>query len=123
MKDTQTPAESQGGVTPLRPVVFAILLVLQEGPAHGYAVMKAVNESLGRRAVLGPGSLYRNLKEMRDLGWIEHQGTPEAEDQRRRIYRISASGREVARTEAERLRVLVARARELDLLGEEAATS
>ena len=111
-----------GEPEPLRPLVFSILLVLQEQATHGYAIMKAVNEDLGRRAVLGPGSLYRNLKEMRELGLIEHAPSSVDEDQRRRAYRITARGREVASLEAGRLQRLVARAEELELLGKEAAT-
>jgi DNA-binding PadR family transcriptional regulator len=88
---------------PLRPVVFAILIALNEESKHGYGIMKVVNEQMGRRAVLGPGTLYRTLKELRDQGLIEYAPSPTDADARRRYYRITAAGRGVARTEAARM--------------------
>lgn len=58
---------------------------------------------LGRRAVLGPGTLYRTLKELRDEGLIEYAPSPTDEDPRRRYYTITAKGRQAARAEAERM--------------------
>lgn len=88
---------------PLRPVVFAILVVLNEDSLHGYGIMKEVNERMRRRAVLGPGTLYRTLKELRDDGLIEYGPSPSDADARRRYYRITNEGRRVARAEAERM--------------------
>ena len=104
---------------PLRPQVFAMLATLAPGPRHGYDVMQRVNENLGRRALLGPGTLYRVLKELRDLGWIEEVDAPEPEvDQRRRYYSLTALGWSVVDAEASRLRSLV---RVLDEHREDAA--
>jgi DNA-binding PadR family transcriptional regulator len=83
--------------------VFAILVALNEDSMHGYGIMKIVNEQMGRRAVLGPGTLYRTLKELRDEGLIEYAPTPSDADARRRYYRLSAEGRRVARAEATRM--------------------
>lgn len=105
---------------PLRPVVFAILLSLEEEERHGYAVMQAVNERLGRRALLGPGTLYRTLKELREQDWIERTERTDPHDERRQIYRITAAGRDAARHEAERLRDLVRQAEDLDLVSDRA---
>ena len=91
------------GTEPLRPVVFAILIALNEESQHGYGIMKVVNEQMGRRAVLGPGTLYRTLKELRDDGLIEYAKSPTDADARRRYYRITTEGRQVARTEAARM--------------------
>ena len=88
---------------PLRPVVFAILIALNEESKHGYGIMKVVNEEMGRRAVLGPGTLYRTLKELRDEGLIEYAESPADADARRRYYRITAEGQQVARAEAARM--------------------
>jgi DNA-binding PadR family transcriptional regulator len=95
----------------LRPVVFAILIALNEESRHGYGVMKLVNEQMGRRAVLGPGTLYRTLKELRDEGLIEYAPAPTDADTRRRYYRITAEGRRAARAEAARMAVWVDAAR------------
>ena len=93
--------------------MFAILATLAEEDSHGYAVMRQVNESIGGRALLGPGTLYRTLKELRDGDLIEPAETPSDPDidQRRRYYRLSEHGREVVRAEATRLSELVEAAR------------
>jgi DNA-binding PadR family transcriptional regulator len=95
----------------LRPTVFAILLVLNESPLHGYGIMKAVNERLRHRAILGPGTLYRTLKELRDAGLITRAEAPAAEDARRQYYKLTEAGRIAAADEAARMADLVAVAR------------
>ena len=88
---------------PLRPVVFAILVALNDAKLHGYGIMKVVNESMSRRALLGPGTLYRTLKELREEGLVDYTRGPSDADPRRRYYAITAHGRAVARAEAERM--------------------
>ncbi len=101
-------------VLPLRPVIFAILIVLRGGDLHGYAIMKRVNERIGRRAILGPGTLYRTLKEMRELGLLKTAPRGKrAGDERRTYYRLTAFGRQVVDAEAERLAGLMRDARVL----------
>lgn len=96
------------GHLPLRPRVFAMLANLADGPRHGYDLMQRVNENLGRRSVLGPGTLYRVLKELRDLGWIDEVPAPEPGlDPRRRYYGLTALGRSVVDAEAARVAALI----------------
>ncbi len=104
-------------VEPLRPLVFAILLALNEQDRHGYGIMKAVNQRLRRRALLGPGTLYRTLKELREDGVIAYAPASEGADPRRRYYKITAQGRRVARREAFRMARWVEAARAGRLLG------
>ncbi len=100
------------GLLPLRPVVFAILLVLKAGDLHGYGIMKRVNERIGPRAILGPGTLYRTLKEMRERGLLRYARTGKrTDDERRSYYRLTSFGREVVEAEAERLSGLMREAR------------
>jgi DNA-binding PadR family transcriptional regulator len=105
--------------TALTPAAFHILLVLATGPAHGYAMMSEVQELSGGRTRLGPGTLYRSLFKLLSDGWIVEvlgaDGRPDA-DERRRVYRITATGLAVARAEARRLEALVGAARERGLL-------
>jgi len=93
---------------PLRPLIFQILLLLNESELHGYGIMQVINERAGRNVILGPGTLYRTLKELRDEGFIEE--SPAADD-RRRVYRLSDAGERAARAEAERMAAIVERAR------------
>ena len=93
---------------PLRPLVFQILLLLHESEKHGYAIMREINERAGRNVILGPGTLYRTLKQLRDAGLIEESP---AADNRRRVYRLTFEGSRIARAEAERMAAIVERAR------------
>ena len=102
---------SPSDLLPLRPVVFSILVVLREAPLHGYGIMLRANEHVGQQAILGPGTLYRTLKELRARGLIEHtSAVDEGEDARRQYYRLTLAGNEVATAEARRLADLVRRA-------------
>ncbi|MEO8200176.1 MAG: helix-turn-helix transcriptional regulator [Gemmatimonadota bacterium] len=104
-------------LTPLRPVVFEIILILSERPAHGYGIMKTLRERPAGRWVLGPGTLYRTLNEMRTLGIIE-EAAPESDSEpaRRRLYRLTGFGRKVGAAETRRMESLVAQARSASLL-------
>jgi DNA-binding PadR family transcriptional regulator len=112
------PKKAEREPEPLRPVVFAVLIALSEQKRHGYGIMKVVNERMSRRAVLGPGTLYRTLKELRDDGLIEYAPAPSDADSRRRYYAITARGRVAARAEATRMAELVDAARASRLLAD-----
>jgi DNA-binding PadR family transcriptional regulator len=66
-----------------------LLTSLAAGPKHGYALLKDVEEFAG--VTLSPGTLYGAITRLEELGLIE----PLAGDERRRPYRITASGAEV----------------------------
>jgi DNA-binding PadR family transcriptional regulator len=102
------------GLLPLRPRVFAILLALAESPLHGYGLMRRLSED-GEGGLLGPGTLYRLLKEMQADGLIvaTPAGSGDSDGPPRRYYTLSGFGRRVARAEGERMQQLVARTREL----------
>lgn len=104
---------------PLKPDVFTILLVLLDGDAHGYRMIKAAEERTGRKGQLQPGALYRLLKQMLDADLVrEVVGTDEVRDDRRRYYRITPFGRAVAQAEAERMAELVGLSRKHHLIEE-----
>ncbi len=97
-------------LTPMRPVVFEILLLLNERDLHGYGIMTVLKERKQGRFILGPGTLYRTLKEMKGKGLIEPAGRRAAEDadnERRLYYSITPFGRRVASAEARRMARLV----------------
>jgi DNA-binding PadR family transcriptional regulator len=97
----------------LTPLAFEILLALVEGDAHGYAILQTVEARLAGRLPLRTGTLYRALARLSETGFI--QEIDDDEHGRRRVYRLTAAGRDVARAEAERLadQVRAARARKL----------
>jgi DNA-binding PadR family transcriptional regulator len=104
---------------PLHPLEFRILLVLLEGPSHGYRIVKSIEDRVGDRRRIYPANLYRRIRDLLQGGLIEETGAPagEVEDGRRTYVAVSELGRQVARAEAERLEALVADARESRLLG------
>lgn len=100
---------------PLPSAAFQILLSLAEGDLHGYAIMRQVEEQTNGRMRLGPGTLYSSIQALLEEGLIEEIDSKPNTDERRRYYRLSQSGRKLARSEAERLADLlrVARARKI----------
>jgi DNA-binding PadR family transcriptional regulator len=65
-----------------------VLASLAEGEKHGYAMMEDIQSFAGLR--LGPGTLYGAITRLEERGWIR----PVDSDDRRRPYRITASGRQ-----------------------------
>lgn len=112
---------------PLTPAVFHILLALLDCDRHGYGIMQEVSLCTEGKLRLGPGTLYRSIKQMLSEGLIvelDERSDPSIDDQRRRYYHITESGKRVFKAESERLEQLlkVARAKRL-LSGPEAAAS
>ena len=102
---------------PLTPAVFHILLALVDSDRHGYGIMQEVNSFTAGKLRLGPGTLYRSIKQMLAEGLIiewDERPDPAIDDQRRRYYRLTGFGRCVLNAETERLeRILqVARTRQ-----------
>ena len=104
---------------PLTPAVFHILLALSDGEKHGYAIMKEVEQQTNGSLRMGPGTLYGSIKRMLAAGLIEESGErpdPVVDDERRRYYRLSALGEQVAEAESLRLAQLVQVARQKHIL-------
>jgi DNA-binding PadR family transcriptional regulator len=96
---------------PMTPAVYQILLSLADGDRHGYGIMQEVDRRTAGEIRLGPGTLYRSIKRLRKARLIEMRDTGGGEDERRRVYRITRSGRRQLEDEARRLARLVAQAR------------
>jgi DNA-binding PadR family transcriptional regulator len=106
-------------VPPLTPAAFQVLLALAAGQAHGYAVMRFVEQVTAGSVRLGPGTLYRTIGRLLADGLVEEAegGDPAApHDARRRYYRLTPLGLEAARVEAALLERLVAAATEAGLV-------
>ena len=103
---------------PLTPVVFEILVTLASRECHGYAILADVRARTGE--TLRPGSLYRALNRLLDDGLVEEldeRPDPTIDDERRRYYRLTALGRQVATAEAARLDAQLRHARSARLIG------
>jgi DNA-binding PadR family transcriptional regulator len=104
---------------PLRPVEFEILLSLAAGERHGYGIIQDA-EARGLGAIPDVGTLYRALRRLQDQGLIGESGrrpAPDAQEERRNYYKLTALGRRVAQGEARRLVALMRAARSSGLLG------
>lgn len=90
---------------PLTPLSHAVLLALADRDLHGYALVQEVVRQTSGALEPGTGTLYAALQRMQADGLIADSETlPRAdEDQRRKYYRITAFGRDVARAEVRRL--------------------
>src|SRR5258708_6171750 len=99
---------------PLPPATFHILMALAYEDRHGYAIIQDVAARTGGEIKLSAGTLYRSIQRMLEQGLLletRERPAPEEDDERRRYYRITPFGTEVARAEARRLAQLVKMAR------------
>ena len=83
---------------------YYILLSLYS-PQHGYGIMQQTETLSHGRVRLAPGTLYGALNSMCEKGWIAQ--LPVEDGSRKKEYRLTESGREILKTEIERLRELV----------------
>src|SRR5687768_4608899 len=77
-----------------------ILISLADGPKHGYAMTHDIEAVSGQK--LGPGTLYGAIARLEARKWIE----PLAAEDRRRPYRLTASGQKVLKHRLESLRAV-----------------
>jgi len=101
---------------PLTPAAFHVLLSLADGPKHGYLILKRVEERTGGEVRLSTGTLYGLIKRFLDDELIVEMTAPAQDDERRRPYKLTPLGRDVAAAEAARLARLVSAARAVRLL-------
>ena len=99
---------------PLTPAMFHVLLALADGEKHGYAILKEVARRTEGKVRLSAGTLYGIIKRLDESGWIlEKSQRPDIgfDDERRRYYQLTETGRRVAMAEATRLEEMVEMAR------------
>lgn len=103
---------------PLTVPVFQILLSLSDRDLHGYAIIQDIRDRTAGEVALTASTLYAAIKRLLDGRLIEELDTrpgPEDDDPRRRYYRITALGLDVARLETARLERAVRMARQKKL--------
>lgn len=77
---------------------FYILLCLRE-PNHGYGIVQLVKALTNGEIVLAPGTMYGSLSKMEKDGLIAFV----KEEEKRKIYQITALGQEVLDIETKRI--------------------
>lgn len=100
------PRPEVASLLPLTAPAFHLLAALAEADMHGWALMKAVERATEGRIELSSGTLYGLIKRLLRQELIaESDQRPPAhwDDQRRRYYRLTELGRQVALAEMSRL--------------------
>lgn len=93
---------------PLSTPMYAVLITLADEAMHGYGIIQRFEQRTGRSGALLPGSVYNTISRMLAQGLlVEAEPPAEAEDARRRYYRATVLGRDVARAESARLRSML----------------
>ncbi|HVS06154.1 MAG TPA: helix-turn-helix transcriptional regulator [Candidatus Dormibacteraeota bacterium] len=91
-----------GGLGRFAEPAVLIMVSLAQGPRHGYAITGDIEAVTGLR--LGPGTLYGAIARLEERGLIE----PLPSDDRRRPYRLTASGAQTLRAHLDTLRRVTA---------------
>lgn len=104
---------SRDNISPLTPQSAAILLALVEKPQYGYFIAQTCREDSRGQIELLSGSLYPSLRRLEGAKMIEAAGEQKSTSSpnKRKLYRITESGRELLRQEMERQADFVALAR------------
>jgi DNA-binding PadR family transcriptional regulator len=95
----------------LADLAFHVLLALGQGPSHGYAIGKEVQEQSGGRLDPTTGALYQVLRRLTAGDLIAPVEGPTDSDPRRKYFALTGPGRNAAAAEAQRLDALVRAAR------------
>ena len=109
-RQTEMPTDPRS-LLPLRPVEYLLLLALVEEEQHGYALAKEIAERTDGVVTLEPGNLYRVIKRLSADKLVEaseRKSIAPNDDERRRYYKLTSLGQQVAALEGERLRKLLA---------------
>ena len=100
-------------VEPLSESYYYILLCLAKGANHGYGIMQLTEKLSGGDVTIGSGTMYGATSNMMKKGWIREIMSDEPGLERRRLYQLTESGREVLRQEISRLRRMLENAEEV----------
>jgi len=92
---------------PMSETTFYILYALLNGPKHGYGIMKHVKNVSNSEIVIGPGTLYGALENLKRQGLIERVNGI-SQEPRRKYYKLTPEGRAAVNWEFGRLTQLVA---------------
>lgn len=93
---------------PLTESTTYILMALAE-PLHGYALMQKVEEMSQGTVKIGPGTLYGAFSQLEKEGLIKMV----KEQDRRKMYLITAKGKSVLQEHIRRIEILAANARSI----------
>lgn len=70
-----------------------VLRILSEGPSHGYAVIRRLEELTDQALSIEEGSMYPALYRMQKRGWIFSEWRRTEEGRRAKVYELTDEGR------------------------------
>lgn len=76
------------------PASLYVLVALSHGPRHGLGIADEVLAFTNGGVVLGPGTLYRVLKDLSDDGAIRRVASPDSSHPHRKYYELTTPGRD-----------------------------
>jgi DNA-binding PadR family transcriptional regulator len=113
------PRPDPEALLPVKPVELLILTMLMAGDRHGYGIRQDIIAHTHGAMQLEAGTLYRSMRRLEADGLVEEAGrrpAADADDERRRYFRLTAFGRRVLAAEMLRLRELVQLAEDLRVI-------
>ena len=97
---------------PLSESYYYILLCLAKGANHGYGIMQMTEALSEGDVTIGSGTMYGATSNMMKR-WIREIMSDEPGFERRRLYQLTESGRDVLHQEIARLRRMLKNAQEV----------
>ncbi len=85
-----------------------ILQTLQWGPRHGYGITQAIRAGSSDALQVDTGSLYPALHRLEKQGWVAATWKVSENNQRTRVYRLTARGKRQLLSERSRWDQLLA---------------
>ena len=82
-----------------------LILLLLDGPAHGYELMERL-EGDGEMPAADPGLLYRTLRQLEHEGLLRSNWDTEGQGPARRLYEVTPEGIDFLHTWAARARLI-----------------
>ncbi len=110
---------SPESLLPLPTATFHVLVALADRERHGYSILQDVAARTEGKVRLSAATLYSSIRRMLEQGLVaelRESPDPESQDERRRYYRLTDFGRQVAVAESERLMAMLSQARETGLI-------
>jgi len=90
-------------IVPMREPTYFVLAALQDGPLHGYAIIKRAEGMSHGRVRLATGTLYTALDRLTDQGYVRLVSEEIVSGRARRSYGLTDAGSAALRAEATRM--------------------
>jgi PadR family transcriptional regulator len=74
------------------PAQLYVLLALGDGPSHGLGIADDIAQFTENSVLLGPGTLYRCLRELDETGLIVRVASPDKANPHRKYYDLTDEG-------------------------------